>query len=484
MIAKACIDALIEGPNISNSDREGLREFADCSRILYETLKIMNALSEMNLSNLGKMSRKLPTVHQARWRSKALRIRERGMLPSFKDLVEFVEKRVDAVSDAIFGRIGETTRATNVSGKRNSKVPPPSRADGRVTTLTTQLSLPGQNGPRGTGYPVKCMNCEASHKLADCEKFKNKTVRQRRIFVRGRGLCLNCLKKGHFVSQCFAKSKCNLCPQKHHLLLHNAAMDYVDPPCRSQDQVKVTASTTIGDCSTPFPSQNQDLVRVSANVMTADGGTSTAFTCDQATSETPTFSAVHFAKSSSYKACSPTAFASHKFALQVVPVRVEGENRNSVNTWALLDTGTEESFIAKPTAYKLKLRVQSFESLAVCTLTGESTVRVGKVDLAILPIEGPEGHRIQIKDVKVVEHLNVNMSRPRDLSKWEHLNDIQPPEIGGEEVTLLIGANVPEVQIHEEVRVGGEGEHMLFVLCLGGPLWDRLMATLEANLAK
>ena len=203
------------------------------------------------------------------------------------------------------------------------------------------------------------------------------TVRQRRIFVRGRGLCFNCLKKGHFVSQCFATSKCNLCPQKHHLLLHNATLDCVAPPCQSQDQGKVTASSMIGDGSTSSSGQNQDHVRVSANVMTADGGTSTAFTCDQATRETPTISTVHFAKSASYKACSPTAFTSHKVALQVVPVRVEGENGSSVNTWALLDTGSEESFIAKPTPDKLKLRVKSFESLAVCTLTGESTVRVG-----------------------------------------------------------------------------------------------------------
>ena len=59
-----------------------------------------------------------------------------------------------------------------------------------------------------------------------------------------------------------------------------------------------------------------------------------------------------------------------------------------MNTWALLDTRSEESFFAKPTADKLKLRVKSFESLIVCILTGESTVRVGKV----LPMEGPEGH--------------------------------------------------------------------------------------------
>ena len=120
------------------------------------------------------------------------------------------------------------------------------------------------------GQPLKCMNCEASHKLADCDKFKNMTVRQRRIFVRGRGLCLNCLKKGHFVSQCFAKSKCNLCPQKHHLLLNNVALDCVGPPCQSQDQVKLTTSSMIGDGSACSSGQNQDHVRVSANVMTAD----------------------------------------------------------------------------------------------------------------------------------------------------------------------------------------------------------------------
>ena len=69
------------------------------------------------------------------------------MLPSSKDLVEFIEKCADAVNDPIFGRIGETSRAMNVSGKRNSKVPPSSRIDGRVTMLAMQLSLPGWNGP-------------------------------------------------------------------------------------------------------------------------------------------------------------------------------------------------------------------------------------------------------------------------------------------------------------------------------------------------
>ena len=62
-VAKACVDALVDGPNISNNGGQGLQEFADRSRtLLYKTLRSLNALSEMNMSNLVKMSGKLPVA--------------------------------------------------------------------------------------------------------------------------------------------------------------------------------------------------------------------------------------------------------------------------------------------------------------------------------------------------------------------------------------------------------------------------------------
>ena len=54
VVAKACVDALVDGPNVSSNDGQG--QFADRGRTLYETLRTLNALSEMNMSNLAKMS--------------------------------------------------------------------------------------------------------------------------------------------------------------------------------------------------------------------------------------------------------------------------------------------------------------------------------------------------------------------------------------------------------------------------------------------
>ena len=108
IIAKACVDALVDRPNISNNDGQGPQEFADRSRTLYETLTSLNALSEMNMSNLTKMTGKLLVVLQIKWRDEALRIRERKGFPTLEDLVMFIARRAEAANDPVFGRVGET----------------------------------------------------------------------------------------------------------------------------------------------------------------------------------------------------------------------------------------------------------------------------------------------------------------------------------------------------------------------------------------
>ena len=210
VVAKGCVDALVEGANISSSDRHGLREFADRSRTLYETLRSMNALSEMNMTNLAKMSERLLVALQVKWRDKAQRIREKRRCPSLKELVEFIGRRAIAANDPIFGKVCEVNRQT----KGNTRAPPsePTAGGGsRVTTFATQLGshIQESQNTQGRGSNVstlrgslpagKCCSCEASHKIEHSPDFTSKSARQRMIFARYKGLCLNCLPRGHLV---------------------------------------------------------------------------------------------------------------------------------------------------------------------------------------------------------------------------------------------------------------------------------------------
>ena len=57
-----------------------------------------------------------------------------------------------------------------------------------------------------------------------------------------------------------------------------------------------------------------------------------------------------------------------------------------------------------------------------------------------------------------VDNLNITTARAKDLSKWPHLKDLEIPDVDDAQVTMLIGANVPEAQVQKEFRRGGSGE--------------------------
>ena len=60
------------------------------------------------------------------------------------------------------------------------------------------------------------------------------------------------------------------------------------------------------------------------------------------------------------------------------------------------------------------------------------------------------------------------------MSKWPHLKDLEIPDVDDAQVTMLIGANVPEAQVYEEFRRGDQN-HMLFALYWVGLCLDQLM---------
>lgn len=96
--------------------------------------------------------------------------------------------------------------------------------------------------------------------------------------------------------------------------------------------------------------------------------------------------------------------------------------------------------------------------MAVCTLSEKSSVKVSKSDVQVRAARSCDNRTVTIKDPKVVENLNITTTRAKDLTRWPHLRDIEIPNVDEKQVTMLIGANVAEAQVHEECRIGRLGK--------------------------
>ncbi|XP_066922770.1 uncharacterized protein [Clytia hemisphaerica] len=76
-------------------------------------------------------------------------------------------------------------------------------------------------GGKGDSKTPVCYVCNEPHKLWRCERFKQKSIAERRGEARKLNLCYNCLSKGHSIKDCKFQTRCKECQRKHHTLLHD-----------------------------------------------------------------------------------------------------------------------------------------------------------------------------------------------------------------------------------------------------------------------
>ena len=298
------------------------------------------------------MSGKLPIALQFKWRDEALRIRERRGFLNLKHLVDFIELRAEAANDPVFGRVVETSKSGRKyprGGHQTLPHIPRGAVDSKVMTKATQVGLSGsENPPVSNKHPNpttqksvggKCYNCGSAHRIERCPDFISKSVRERIILARNKGLCLNCLRKEHFATQCQSSFRCKQCQQLHHSFLHKTTKDKKGAGVNLQEN-----------------SDSKEQANVNAT-------TSEPIAPIQTTNHT-------------YSMTSRT-----KVALQVVPVKIMNNDGHSVTTYALLYTGSEETFLLKKISDRLELEVKNCNTLAVCTMSGESSVKVGEANV-------------------------------------------------------------------------------------------------------
>ncbi|XP_053611107.1 uncharacterized protein LOC128675613 [Plodia interpunctella] len=181
---------------------------------------------------------------------------------------------------------------------------PPPRS---TTKLTQQTSKVTNVKSFATEIDTTCTYCSQKHYVCHCKGFASLPVNERQDFIKKNNICFNCLVKGHSVFNCRQSTVCKKCGRRHHTLLHLTAPK--DERSVEPDQEKDTSK---GNITVPKTSCN---ISVNLKAETKDD----------------------------------------RVILATALINVESKNRGTYVLRALVDQGSQGSFISEAAAQLLKL---------------------------------------------------------------------------------------------------------------------------------
>ena len=243
-----------------------------------------------------------------------------------------------------------------------------------------------------------------------------KSYQERLDLMFQKHICRNCLVPGHYAKGCATRRGCDRpgCQKKHHALLH--------PPAVSAGNQELASRPTS--------------YQASATVLNSATGAGRKRVC-----------------------------------LRVVPVRVEGSSGQMVETYALLDDGSDVSLCDRRLLQQLGLNgVQ--RQFTLTTLSSDGKEQSGmEVSLKASSLDGNES--LSLSRVWSVDGIPVSegsIPMPDDVKRWAHLRDLNLPQIDERKVMLLIGGDCPDAFWVLDERRGASNEPYAVKFPLGWTL--------------
>ena len=244
-----------------------------------------------------------------------------------------------------------------------------------------------------------CQSCGEKHPLRKCKKYQGLQPAKRYDLVRKSKLCFNCLQNGHTIGDCTSRYTCfeKGCSEKHHTSLHQFYKKKKEKTGDETVHVKVTS---------------------------AEGAP--------------------------------------RVILQIVAVCLHGPDGSSVTTYALLDPCSQSTLVRDDIARKINLTGRKCP-VNVVSATEKSRIMVSEVEVDISSCSGDYKVRAETSTY-VLPKSKFNMpSRPSlqgkvDPDVLSHLHDIDIEAVSADDVTILIGANVPAAVLTYDVRFGSQGQ--------------------------
>ncbi|XP_063967618.1 uncharacterized protein LOC129271341 [Lytechinus pictus] len=416
MVATAHMKKVLSRQPIRPNDGEALWDLARGMRKCQMVLSQGNYRADMDSTeNLLRIQQFLPVHLQSEWARRAHSMMTRFMAPTFEAMTMFIEESAQ-LSSNLFGQ--------NIGKSKNKPSDKSSKPKGgfKVTTMSTQSNPAAGKGKSKAKSDRSCLCCSGRHNLEDCRNFVKKSFEERRNITRKHKLCDNCFRPSHMSSGCMMKSRCTEkgCQRKHHTLLHAPASFFKE---RKLDKAN------------PKKSSNSQ----------------------ESNSDTGAGSSDEEASSREAGDCYSSVTSQGKVSLRVLPVKVQGNGRE-VQTWALLDEGSDISICSKDLVRDLGM-TGSPRRIQLTTVNGVDSQQGEEVSLKVRDIHYKE--ELDIPRVWTVKSLPLSDSLipdNKDLLKWRHLRGIEFPSIDAREVKLLIGADTPEAFWVLEQRRGKRKE--------------------------
>ena len=430
-IAASYVDRVTTGPTIKPEDTVALQRFSTLLTSCKNTLRAIGYSSKLeNPDSLRKIINRLPYGMRRTWRDAVDKITERESREiTIDDIAEFVETKARASSHPIFGNLSNETkedprdpaRDRNRKREGNSRTNFAINQDEHLRDEIPKKSLP------------KCPECDGNHWLSQCGQFKKMSLIERFKLVRRKGLCDNCLTRGHLARNCPKESFCKVqgCKERHSTYLHE------NVKTKDEQQHKSKRETT----------EDKEIGNEA---------------------QTAYVRSIKESKGTSKPVCAAVGLA-------IVPVKVRALDGDTlVETYAFLDSGSNTSFCSQDLMKRLNIKGER-TMLSLTTMEkANSKTESSIVGLELSDLNGK--NTVAIKTVFSTPSLPVstrNLATREDIDKWTYLSDIRIDRID-EEIGLLIGCDVPEVLEPIEIRKSKDGgpyaTKTIFGWVVNGPL--------------
>ncbi|XP_071055027.1 uncharacterized protein [Onthophagus taurus] len=185
----------------------------------------------------------------------------------------------------------------------------------KVHSISTDSKVSSVKAHNASSPVNGCVMCNSAHYISSCPAYLSKSPAERQDFVISRKLCFNCLGS-HTVNKCRVSKRCRVCRKSHHTSLHDAPLRSTST--RIQSSVEPSKSLTVF-----APIQEQP--SITANDLTVSN---------------------HLLHSHHIHA---------PVLLAAALVRIESSRGHSVIVRALIDQGSDVSFITESLVQQLQL---------------------------------------------------------------------------------------------------------------------------------